>query len=148
MRKHYALAAARIVGAGLLALAAVFPAFLYEYGIAISAGLCGEHARWWISVIAASVPLLVVGSWGFIHGSWIFVAWPAAVLAAAACLMLASYLQPGAHGYCETMTPYERINAPSSRYSPMSSHIASLPRTNLTPSGDSSAIRQATRWRL
>ena len=91
----------------VLALAAVILAFFYEFLIAISAGLCGEHARWWIHVVAVAVPLIVVGSWGLLHGWWILAAWPAAVFAAASCLVLANYLQSGAHGHCETMTPYE-----------------------------------------
>jgi Sec-independent protein secretion pathway component TatC len=62
MNKRLPVAAARILGAGLLALVAVIPAFLYEYGIVISAGLCGEGARWWITVMAIAVPLIVVGS--------------------------------------------------------------------------------------
>ena len=135
-------AAARILGAGALALLAVVPAGLYVFAISISAGLCGDHARTWISVIAVAVPLLVVGSWGLLHGNWIFVAWPAAVLASAACLMLASYLPPGAHGHCETITPYERIGPALSRYSTMSMPIVSLPRTKLIPAGELSAIVQ------
>jgi hypothetical protein len=146
--RRYAVAAARIIAAGVLALLAVFPAFLYEYVIAISAGLCGDRARWWVSVIAVAVPLIVVGSWGLRHGWWILVAWPAAVFAAGACLMLASYLQPGAHGYCETITPYERMVGAFSRYSTMLSPISSSPRTNLIPSGDSSVILQPARRRL
>jgi hypothetical protein len=125
-RRRYVGGAARIVAAGLLALAAVVPALLYEYAIGISAGLCGRHARWWISVVAVGVPLIVVGSWGLLHGWLILVAWPAAVFAAAACFLLANYLQSGAHGYCETMTPYERIVLPS-RYSTMSIEIVSFP---------------------
>jgi hypothetical protein len=147
-RRRYAVAAARIVAGGVLALVALVPALVYEYGIAISAGLCGSDARWWISAIAITVPLLVVGSWGLLHGWWILVAWPGAVLAAAACLMLASYLQPGAHGYCETMTPYERIESALSRYSTMSIPISSPPRTNRTQSGESSTIRQPASRRL
>jgi hypothetical protein len=137
--RGYAVAAARILSAGALAVLAVVPAFLYEFGIAIDAGLCGDDARWWISAIAVATPLLVVGSWGLRHGWWILVAWPAAVFSAAACLMLASYLQPGAHGHCETKTPYERSVFSPSLYSVMSSSIASSPRVNLTPSGPSSS---------
>jgi hypothetical protein len=144
----YARAAARIVGAGALALLAVVPAGLYVFAISISAGLCGDHARTWISVVAVTVPLVVVGSWGLLHGNWIFVAWPAAVLAAAACLMLSSYLQPGAHGHCETITPYDRIGPEASRYSTMSMSIVSSPRTNLTPAGELSATVQPRSLRL
>jgi hypothetical protein len=146
--RRYAVAAARIVAAGVLALLAVFPAFLYEYVIAVSAGLCGDRARWWITVIAVAVPLIVVGSWGMRHGWWILVAWPAAVFAAGACLMLASYLQPGAHGYCETITPYERMVGAFSRYSTMLSPISSSPWANLMPVAGSPEIRQPARWRL
>ena len=147
-RRRYAAAAARIVAAGVLALAAVVFAFLYEYVISISAGLCGSHARSWISAIAVAVPLIVVGSWGLLHGWWILVAWPAAVFAAVACLMLADYVQPGAHGHCETITPYERILGPVSRYSTMSMPISSLPRTNRAPAGEPSAMRQPGSSRL
>ena len=144
----YARAAARILGAGVLAVLALAPAFLYVWSISISAGLCGDHARTWVTVIAVAVPLVVVGSWGFLHGNWIFVAWPAAVLAAAACLMLASYLQPGAHGHCETITPYDRIGLAPSRYSTMSMPIESPPRTNLIPAGEFSATVQPRSSRL
>ena len=140
--------AARIVGAGLLALLAVIPAGLYVWSISISAGLCGDHAHTWISVVAVTVPLVIVGSWGLLHGNWIFLAWPAAVFAAAACLMLASYLQPSAHGHCETITPYERIGPAPSRYSTMSMPIEPRPRTNLIPAGELSAIVQPRSSRL
>ena len=102
--RRYAVAAVRIVAAGVLALAAVILAFFYEFLIEISAGLCGEHSRWWIQVVAVTVPLIVVGSWGLLHGWWILAAWPAAVFAAASCFALANYVQSGAHGHCETMT--------------------------------------------
>jgi hypothetical protein len=148
-RRRYAHAAVRIVAAGVLALAAAVFAFLYEYAISISAGLCGSHARWWLDVVAVAVPLLVVGSWGLLHGWWILAAWPAAVLAAAACLSLVSYLQPDAHGHCETMTPYERnVFSPGTAYSTKSRSIASPPRLKITPSGPRSSKRQPGSWRL
>jgi hypothetical protein len=146
-RPRYAVAAVRILAAGVLALAASAFAVLYEYVISISAGLCGEHARWWVDVVAVGVPLIVVGSWGLLHGWWILVAWPAAVLAAAAFLSLASYVQPSAHGHCETMTPYERILSPS-RYSTMSIEIVSSPRVKVTASSLFSATRQPASSRL
>ena len=147
-RRRYAVGAARILAATLLALAAVVPALLYDYVIAISAGLCGSDARWWVSAVAVAMPLLVVGSWGLLHGWWILVAWPAAVFAAVSSLMLADYLQTGAHGHCETITPYERIVGPAPRYSTMSMPISSLPRTNRTPAGEPSAIRHLVSSRL
>jgi hypothetical protein len=147
-RRRYAVAVVRILAASVLALAAVVFALFYEYVIGISAGLCGDHARGWIDVVAVGVPLVVVGSWGLLHGWLILAAWPAAVLAAAACLVLADYLQPGAHGHCETITPYERILGPALRYSTMSMPISSSPRTNLRPSGEPSAMRQPASTRL
>ena len=109
--------AARIIGAGVLAALAAMAAFLYAYAVGISAGLCGEHGHGWLTAVAVVLPLLVVGSWGLRHGNWILVAWPAAVLSAAACVMLASYLDPGAHGHCETITPYSFSPPLGSRYS-------------------------------
>ena len=146
-RGRYAVAAVRIIAAGGLALAAVVVAVLYEYVITISAGLCGDHASGWVDAVAVGVPLIVVGSWGLLHGWWILVAWPAAVLAAAACLVMADYLRAGAHGYCETMTPYERILSPS-RYSTMSIEIVSSPRAKVTASALFSATRQPASSRL
>jgi hypothetical protein len=108
---------ARLVGAGLLAALAAVPALIYAYAIEISAGLCGDGGQGWARTIAVVVPLIVVGWWGFRHGNWIFLAWPAAVLSAAALASLAAYLDPGAHGHCETMTP-NSFNPPFvSRYS-------------------------------
>jgi hypothetical protein len=147
-RRRFPIGAARIAGAALLAAVAVLPAFLYEFAISISAGLCGDNASGWITAVAVAVPLLVVGSWGLLHANWIFVAWPAAVLAAAACLMLADYEQTGAHGHCETMTPYSRIDLGLSRYSTMSSEILSPSRPNVTQSADSSSTRQPVSLRL
>ena len=148
-KKQYALVAARIVGAGVLALLALIPAAFYSYAIGISAGLCGDHARKWVSVVAAVVPLVVVGSWGLLHGNWIFVTWPAAVLSSAACLLFASYLQGGAHGYCETISPYERsVLAPGATYSLRSSTIVSLPRVNVTSRSPRSSTRQPGSARL
>src|SRR5258708_8072740 len=106
-----------IVAACVLAVLAIAPAVLYEYVIGISAGLCGEHASVWPKTLAVGVPLLVIGSWGVRHGRWILVAWPVAVLSAAACLSLAAYLDSGAHGHCETMTPNSRSPATPVRYS-------------------------------
>jgi hypothetical protein len=146
-RRRYAVAAVRILAAAVLALAAAVFAVFYEYAVSISAGLCGDRARWWIDVVAVAVPLIVVGSWGLLHGWWILVAWPAAVLAAAAFLSLVSYVQPSAHGHCETMTPYERILSPS-RYSTMSIEIASSPRVKVTASSLFSATRQPASSRL
>src|SRR5262249_42462814 len=147
-QKRVALGAARIVGAGVLALLALIPAFVYSYAISISAGLCGDHGPTWILALAVGIPLVVVGSWGVMHGNWIFVAWPAAVLAAAACLMLVSYLRPGARGYCETITPYERSVFVPARYSVTSSQIASSPRVNVTSNGPFSSTRQPGSTRL
>ena len=101
----------------MLAAAAVVPGFIYDYAITITAGLCGEHGSRWLGVVAALVPLLIVGSWGVRHGNWIFVAWPAAVLAAFACSLLVEYVDSGAHGHCETMTPYSRSPTLPVRYS-------------------------------
>jgi hypothetical protein len=143
------LLAGRIVGAGLLALIAVLPALLYSYGVSISAGLCGDHANKWISLVAVATPLVVVGSWGLMHGNWIFVAWPAAVLSSVACLLLASYLQPGARGYCETISPYERsVVARGVTYSLRSSRIASPPRVNFASIAPTASTRQPGSTRL
>jgi len=109
--------AARIVAAAVLAVLAIVPALLYDYVIGISAGLCGDHASDWPRTLAVGVPLLVIGWWGLRRGNWIFVAWPAAVFSSAACLSLAAYLDSGAHGHCETMTPYSRSPAAPVRYS-------------------------------
>jgi hypothetical protein len=109
--------AARILGAAALAVLAIFPALLYDYVIGISAGLCGEHASAWPKALAVGVPLLVIGWWGVRHGNWIFVAWPAAVFSVAAFLSLAAYLDSGAHGHCETMTPYSRTPDFAVKYS-------------------------------
>jgi hypothetical protein len=109
--------AALIVGAGVLAVLAIVPAVLYGYVIGISAGLCGDDASVWPKTLAVGVPLLVIGSWGVRNGKWIIVAWPAAVLSAAACLSLAAYLDSGAHGHCETMTPYSRTPVLPVKYS-------------------------------
>jgi hypothetical protein len=137
---------ARIAGATVLAVAALAPAAFYVFAIGISAGLCGEDARWWINAISVAVPLLVVGSWGLLRGNWIFVAWPAAVLAGAACFSLARYLQPGAHGHCETMTPYWRSEPRP--YSAMLSVTSSSPRRNVTPRGAASSALQPSSSRL
>ncbi len=132
----------RIGGATVLAAVAYLPAYFYDYAIAISAGLCG-HQNGWPEAFAVAVPLLVVGAWGLRGRHRVLFAWPAAVFSAAACLSLAAYLDPSAHGQCETMTPYSRIEVGLSRYSTMSSAIRSSPRRNATPAGDSSSMRQS-----
>jgi hypothetical protein len=125
--RRFGRGAARVVGASVLSVGAAFGALLYDYVFSISAGLCGDSGSHWPTVLAIAVPLVVIGSWGVLHGNWIYVAWPAAVLSAAACVVLVDYVDPGAHGYCETMTPYERSSGPFVRYSTMSIAIVSPP---------------------
>jgi hypothetical protein len=122
----------RIVGAGALAAVAAVPAGVYLYGVSISAGLCGD-GRSWPPILAAALPLVVVGSWGLRGRNRILVAWPAAVLAAAACISIAEYLDPNAHGHCETEAPYSLNVRPSVlTYSARLSTNSVLPRLNVT----------------
>ena len=124
--------ARRIAAASLLAAVALVPAWIYLYAISIPAGLCGD-GRTWPTVVAVVVPLGVVGSWGLRGPNRILFAWPAAVLAAAACVSIAEYVDPRAHGHCETWTPYSVTVLPSSpMYSARLSSNRVPPRLNTT----------------
>jgi hypothetical protein len=140
---------ARIVGAAALAALALVPAFLYEYGIAIAAGLCGDGNRV-VAAVGLCVPYVVVSTWGFVRRNWLLLAWPLAVLAAATGLMFVEYLDPSAHGHCETMTPYSRSVVAVSMYSPTSIATVSPPRLNVAstavhPRGSPNVLHES-RW--
>jgi hypothetical protein len=96
--------ALRILGAGLLGVLMVVPLFLYEFAVTVSAGLCGRTG--WPEALAGVVAFVVVLTWGFRGRRRILFAFPAAVLAANACALLAAYADPPAHGYCETLSSY------------------------------------------
>ena len=141
----------RIVAAGVLAALAALPAAFYVYAVDVSAGLCGG-TRGWAAILSVAVPLVVVGSWGLGGRNRVLLAWPAAVLAAAACSTIARYVDPRAHGYCETLSPYPRSVPERLAYSPTSSEISSDPCRNVTrsqfPQGLSTRTRQPpSSWR-
>lgn len=86
----------------VLALGAVAPTFLAVYVLTISAGLCGDGRADWLVVLFSLGAYLIVASWG-LRSPWRLPwAWPLAVLSAAAVTVLVSYVDPGAHGFCET----------------------------------------------
>lgn len=127
-----AVGTARLLGAGVLAGLALVPAVLYHFAISISAGLCGG-GRAWPTLVAVVLPLAVVGSWGLRGRNRVLLAWPLAVVAAAACVAIAEYLDPRAHGQCETWTPYSVTVLPSfPMYSARLSSSFAPPRRNTT----------------
>jgi hypothetical protein len=94
----------RIVAGGVLGVVMVFPLLGYDLAVTTSAGLCGRTG--WPEVLSAVIALVVVGSWGLRGRRRVLFAFPAAVLAANACALVAAYADPPAHGYCETLSPY------------------------------------------
>jgi hypothetical protein len=92
---------ARIAVAFLLAVGTLIPAFLYVYAVSITAGLCGDGSDA-VPTTAMVTAYAVVAGWGFRGRNRLLIAWPAAVLVGASTLLLASYVDPGAHGHCET----------------------------------------------
>jgi hypothetical protein len=127
-----------MVGGALLAAVAYLAALFYVYIIGISAGLCGDgnHA---VAAIGLRIPYVVVSTWGFMRRNWLLLAWPLAVLAAAAGLAFVEYVDPSAHGHCETMTPYSRSVVAVSMYSPTSIATVSPPRLKVA----STAVQRA-----
>ncbi len=91
----------------VLALGAFVPALLSVYVLTTTAGLCGDGRADWLVVPFSLAAYLIVASWG-LRSPWRLPwAWPLGVLSAAAVAVLVSYVDPGAHGFCETSTPNE-----------------------------------------
>jgi len=100
-RVAYVLVAAALSVVGYLGGA------LYNYVIAIAAGLCGaDHSGASLDgplvVSAVVVPYLLVGSWAWLGGWRRVWAWPLGPVAGFAVVSLVLYALPSAHGYCET----------------------------------------------
>jgi hypothetical protein len=101
-RLHFATGVACVFVGGALAWAAALLGFLATFVVAISSSLCGDQTP-----VAYWLPVLTVYAAG---GSWALagrprralLAWPAAVLLAAAIGLAFFASLPGAHGYCET----------------------------------------------
>lgn len=96
-----------VLGLGfVLALAVLVPGFFYSYIVTITAGLCGDEGRAWLAILPAAAYAIVL-SWGLRSPRRLPWAWPLAVLSAVAANVLMAYIDPGAHGFCETSTPNE-----------------------------------------
>lgn len=93
-------AALTLATALVLSLVALFPAGIYVYVVAISAGLCGERTDY--ANTASVVAYGVVASRGLRSPRQLVLFWPLAVLAAVAVWLLVDYPFASAHGYCET----------------------------------------------
>ena len=94
---------ALLVGAEILVVVSLYFSWIVDYGIAVSASLCGgrepaESASWAIGSLAYAC----IGSWAFRSRGRVLWAWPLAVVVGILVLALVRVVVPGAHGHCET----------------------------------------------